>query len=201
MRSITWLLVLVCLTFGHIEVFGKANDKSIDLPTNLQTNSKDPSGERSLVHRLRRQADESEEADNGEDDDSAKLKDEPEVDESKDKAASAAEESVESSVTEESKPSEGSSTSTSTSTSTPTTITTSTTASSESSVNEESEDKKDSDSEDDLRLEKPKTSKKVNWTEIETEWNAVMEDDKVREKWNQIDEKMKAGKHTFDFDF
>lgn len=47
------------------------------------------------------------------------------------------------------------------------------------------------------RVEKSKAAKRVNWTEIESEWNAVLDDDKVREKWNKIDEKMKAGKLRF----
>ena len=78
--------------------------------------------------------------------------------------------------------------------------TTEASAASSSSTNTTEEFKKDDSEEsvrrtdDDLNFDKQKPSKKVNWTEIEEEWNAVMEDDKVREKWDKIDEKLKSGK-------
>jgi hypothetical protein len=57
----------------------------------------------------------------------------------------------------------------------------------------ESNDSSASSTEEPPRTEKPKTSKKVNWVDIENEWNDVMDDDLVRQKWNTLDEKMKAG--------
>lgn len=39
-----------------------------------------------------------------------------------------------------------------------------------------------------------KSSRKVNWTEVELKWNEVLDDDIVHEKWKKLDENLKSGK-------